>query len=97
MRELLASLQEYGCLVTPEVRDVLTIPRRITTFPYAWTATWTLLCIVAVWFLVVRENDAPTRYKVPLPKVPEQHEILEEPSIRVRYIHSLQPNPRDSY
>lgn len=58
---------------------------RMSSFPYVWTAAWTVLGVVAVWYLAVRENDELIKYKVPAPKLPEKHEILENPSIRVCY------------
>lgn len=68
----------------------------MAAFPYLWTATWTILGVVAVWFLAFWEIDEKIKYKVPVPKLPEKFEILEEPSIRViNYLpyHLRPPHP----
>jgi len=44
---------------------------------------WTAIAGFALWYLAVRENDQPIRYKVPSPSVPEQTEILQPPVIKV--------------
>ena len=56
---------------------------------FAWTALWPLV-LLAVWFYVKGEHDAPIRYRVPSPKVPEPKEILSEPSIKVSGASAIQ-------
>ncbi len=50
-----------------------------------WTVFWLGLSFLVVWYMALRENDQPIRYKVPPPKVPEKFEILENPAIKVLY------------
>lgn len=50
----------------------------------AWLIIWPLALIVLLWFFLVAENDQPIRYRVPSPKVPDQEEILTNPTIKVR-------------
>ncbi len=51
-----------------------------------FTFLWTGLAALALWYLGLRENDQPIRYKIPSPKKPETVEILDEPSIKVRIV-----------
>ncbi|KAM7208878.1 betaine aldehyde dehydrogenase [Naviculisporaceae sp. PSN 640] len=48
----------------------------------ALTVFWPGALLFAVWYLWIRENDKPIRYKVPPPKIPEKYEVLENPTIK---------------
>ncbi|KAK1758568.1 Aldehyde/histidinol dehydrogenase [Echria macrotheca] len=50
---------------------------------FVWTLVWTCVGASALWYMAFREKDQPIRYKIPSPKLPEKHEILEQPSIKV--------------
>ncbi|KAK0615780.1 Aldehyde/histidinol dehydrogenase [Bombardia bombarda] len=51
---------------------------------------WSGLATLAVWYMVIRENDQPRRYTVPGPKMPSVVEILEHPAIKVSGSSAIQ-------
>ena len=65
--------------------------RRPIALPhFLWTLLWTGVGALAIWFLGIRENDRPIRYKVPSPQLPEKEQFLSQPSIKVSGSSAIQ-------
>ncbi|AEO65120.1 uncharacterized protein THITE_2044375 [Thermothielavioides terrestris NRRL 8126] len=75
-REAAWSLLEQLRVATQSF-ELIGVPEHV--WPYVWTA----LGVLVVCYLALREDDRPIRYTVPSPKMPDQVEILDEPSIKV--------------
>lgn len=70
-------------LITPRCRPV-PVPQ------FMMLLVWIALGGFMIWYMALRENDKPIRYAVPSPKLPEKHEILQEPSIKLAGSSAIQ-------
>ncbi|KAK4187297.1 hypothetical protein QBC35DRAFT_498965 [Podospora australis] len=78
----MAAVPEAPRSLIEQLRLALQNKTSIEASDFVWSLVWTAVALGAVWYIAIRENDQPVRYKVPSPKVPETVEILEEPSIK---------------
>lgn len=58
---------------------------------YGWKFIWPAVGLSIIWYMTVGlDSDQPIRYNVPRPKVPEDSEILEKPTIKVSGSDAIQ-------
>lgn len=77
-------------LLIPRTQHADQFSRPIALPELARTLLWTAIAAFALWYLAIRENDQPIRYKVPSPSLPEKTEILQAPAIKVSGSSAIQ-------